>query len=90
MLNVFQVKKNLEKTRVDAIALVLASTAHLILRAVETKVSSDHGREMLRIFCHVIMKDQSLRLLGEKLVSTAECECFLYRLCKKVYSVIEI
>ena len=45
--------------------------AHLLLDAVERKVASERGREVLREFLRTLMRDRHLRFLGEELASAA-------------------
>ena len=45
--------------------------AHLLLDAVERKISSERGREVLREFLRTLMQDRHLRFLGEELALAA-------------------
>ena len=45
--------------------------AHLLLDAVERKIASERGREILREFLRTMMRDRHLRFLGEELASAA-------------------
>ena len=45
--------------------------AHLLLDAVEARIASERGREVLREFLRTLMRDRHLRFLGEELASAA-------------------
>ena len=45
--------------------------ARLLLNAVESKIASSKGREVLTEFCHALMRDLHLRLLGQEMASQA-------------------
>ena len=45
--------------------------ARLLLDAVERKIASERGREILREFLRTLMRDRHLRFLGEELALAA-------------------
>ena len=45
--------------------------AHLLLDAVERRIASERGREVLREFLRTLMRDRHLRFLGEELALAA-------------------
>ena len=45
--------------------------ARLLLDAVERKIASERGREVLREFLRTLMRDRHLRFLGEELALAA-------------------
>ena len=45
--------------------------ARLLLDAVERKIASERGREVLREFLRALMRDRHLRFLGEELALAA-------------------
>ena len=71
-----QVRERVQKLPSDTTGLLLIGTAHFILRAVEERIACENGRESLKVFCHVIMRDHSEKLFGEALLTKAECKCF--------------
>ena len=44
---------------------------HLLLDAIERKITSERGREVLREFLRTLMRDRHLRFLGEELALAA-------------------
>ena len=45
--------------------------ARLLLNAVESKIASSKGREVLTEFCHALLRDLHLRFLGQEMASQA-------------------